>query len=45
MLAIFQPGTSLTWDLLWQSSLFLAIGLGQAPSSAAIPPGRIASSS
>ena len=28
MLAIFQPGTSLTWDLLWQSSLFLAIGLG-----------------
>ncbi len=27
MLEIFQPGMSLTWDLIWQSSLFLAIGI------------------
>jgi len=27
MLEIFQPGISLSWDLIWQSSLFLVIGL------------------
>ena len=27
MLEIFQPGISLTWDLIWQSNLFLVIGL------------------
>ena len=39
---MFRPGTSLTWDLLWQSSLFLAIGLGTERFSAGIPPGRTA---
>jgi beta-lactamase regulating signal transducer with metallopeptidase domain len=27
MVEFLQPGTSLSWDLLWQSSLFLAVGL------------------
>ncbi|MGC8643839.1 MAG: M56 family metallopeptidase, partial [Isosphaeraceae bacterium] len=27
MIQYVQPGASLSWDLLWQSSLFLAIGL------------------
>jgi beta-lactamase regulating signal transducer with metallopeptidase domain len=27
MLEFLQPGTSLSWDLLWQSSLFLTAGL------------------
>ena len=27
MLEIFKPGMSLSWDLLWQPFLFLAIGL------------------
>src|SRR4051795_2135213 len=28
MLEMLAPGTSLTWDLLWQSCLFLSLGLG-----------------
>ena len=28
MVEFLQPGTSLSWDLLWQSSLFLTVGLG-----------------
>src|SRR3954462_5754369 len=28
MLEMLTPGTSLTWDLLWQSCLFLSLGLG-----------------
>src|SRR5271157_5320249 len=27
MLEMLSPGGSLTWDLIWQSSVFLAIGL------------------
>ena len=27
MFEIFQPGISLSWDLIWQSSLFLMLGL------------------
>ncbi len=27
MLEMFSPGRSLTWDLVWQSSVFLALGL------------------
>ncbi len=27
MFETFQPGISLTWDLFWQSSVFLAVGL------------------
>ncbi len=32
MLEMLNPGRSLAWDLFWQSSVFLAIGL--APSLA-----------
>src|SRR4051812_18232301 len=28
MLEMLAPGTSLAWDLLWQSCLFLSLGLG-----------------
>ena len=28
MLEMLSPGRSLTWDLVWQSSVFLALGLG-----------------
>jgi len=27
MFGTFQPGISLSWDLIWQSSVFLMMGL------------------
>ena len=43
MLEIFQPGMSLTWDLIWQSSLFLAIGIAVSLAIRGRPRGLIAS--